>query len=71
MEETKTKEIGWTSQARDFVKEVRVESTKVSWPSRNELRDSTIVVIVTVLIVSAFVGLVDRVLSMGVALLFH
>jgi preprotein translocase subunit SecE len=63
--------MSWVTQGREFVKEVRVESTKVSWPSRNELRDSTIVVIVTVLIVSAFVGLVDRVLSMGVALLFH
>jgi len=42
----------------------------VSWPSRNELRDSTIVVIVTVLIVSLFVGLVDQVLSIGVRRLF-
>jgi preprotein translocase subunit SecE len=63
--------MSWIAQAREFVKEVRVESTKVSWPSRAELRDSTIVVIVTVLIVSAFVGLVDRVLSWGVALLFR
>ena len=63
--------MSWVTQGREFVKEVQVESTKVSWPSRNELRDSTIVVIITVLIVSAFVGLVDRVLSMGVALLFH
>jgi len=63
--------MSWVTQGREFVKEVQVESTKVSWPSRNELRDSTIVVIVTVLIVSAFVGLIDRALSMGVALLFH
>ena len=59
------------AQAREFLKEVRVESTKVSWPTRNELRDSTIVVIVTVIIVTAFVGVVDRVLTLGVGLLFR
>jgi preprotein translocase subunit SecE len=62
--------MGWTDQAREFFKDVRTESAKVSWPSRIELRDSTIVVIVTVMIVSAFVGIVDRVLSFGVTKLF-
>jgi len=63
--------MAWTTQIRDFVKEVRVESQKVSWPSRNELRDSTIVVIIAVLIVSGFVGLVDLVLRYAVGLLFR
>jgi preprotein translocase subunit SecE len=63
--------MAWTERVRDFVKDVRVESAKVSWPTRAELRDSTIVVIITVAIVSAFVGLVDRVLSAGVSLLFR
>ena len=60
-----------TMQVRDFFKEVRVESAKVSWPTRIELRDSTIVVIVAVLLVSAFVGIVDRVLALGIGLLFR
>ena len=59
------------ARAREFLKEVRVESTKVSWPTRNELRDSTIVVIVTVLNVSIFIGVVDRLLSFGVGSLFR
>ena len=63
--------MSWTTQVREFVKEVQVESTKVSWPTRNELRDSTVVVIVAVLLVSAFVGIVDRVLALGVGLLFR
>ena len=62
---------GWMDQAREFVKEVRIESTRVSWPSRDELRDSTIVVIVTVLIVMAFVGVVDRFLGWAVGLMFR
>jgi len=63
--------MSWMVRAREFVKEVRVESTKVSWPTRNEIRDSTAVVIVTILIVSLFIGVVDRILTMGVALLFR
>ena len=47
------------------------EITRVSWPTREELRDSTIVVIATVLLVALFVGVVDRVLNLGVGLLFR
>ena len=61
----------WTLQVREFIKDVRVEVTKVSWPSRIELRDSTVVVIATVLIVAVFVFFVDRVLSFGIGLLFR
>ena len=63
--------MAWMEQVREFVKDVRVESSKVSWPTRNELRDSTVVVIVTVLIVMVFVGAVDRFLGWAVALLFR
>jgi preprotein translocase subunit SecE len=58
-------------QVREFVKDVRVEAGKVSWPTRMELRDSTIVVIVTVLLVAGFIGIVDRILSIGVGFLFR
>ena len=50
-------------QFREFVKDVRLESAKVSWPTRNELRDSTVVVLTTVLLVAAFIGVVDRLLT--------
>ena len=62
---------GLMERIRAFFKDVRAESAKVSWPTRAELRDSTIVVIVTVIIVTAFVGVVDRVLTLGVGLLFR
>ena len=63
--------MGLTERIREFFKDVRVESAKVSWPTRTEVRDSTIVVIVTVLIVTVFVGLVDRALTFGVSMLFR
>ena len=58
-------------QVREFAKDVRAESSKVSWPTRSELRDSTIVVIAAVLIVMVFVGVVDRFLSWAVGLMFR
>ncbi len=54
----------WMDRIREFFKDVRTESSKVSWPTRNELRDSTIVVIIAVILVSIFVGLVDQVLTL-------
>ena len=63
--------MSWTEQVRGFVKDVRVEVQRVSWPTRGELRDSTMVVIVTIVLVSAFVGVVDRVLGLAVGLLFR
>ena len=49
----------------EYIKDVRVEMTKVSWPPRAELRESTIVVIIMVVIVSIFIGIVDRALSLA------
>ena len=46
-----------------FLREVRVELRKVTWPSRKQTIGSTVVVIVLVLIISIFLGLVDEVLS--------
>jgi len=61
----------WIARGREFVKEVQVEATKVSWPTRNELRDSTIVVIVTVVILTAFVYVADLLLRSTIGLLFR
>ena len=47
----------------DYVRDVRVEMTKVSWPTAAELRESTMVVIVMVFLMMVFIGIVDRVLS--------
>jgi preprotein translocase subunit SecE len=47
---------------RTFVEDVRNELKKCSWPTRAELFESTVVVIVSVLIVGVFVGASDVVL---------
>ena len=47
----------------DFLKEARAELVKVTWPTRKELYESTILVIVSVLLVSVFIGAVDFVFN--------
>jgi len=46
-----------------FLREVKVELKKVSWPSRKETIGSTSVVLVVVIIVAMFLGLIDIGLS--------
>lgn len=46
-----------------FLKEVRIESRKVTWPTRDELREATVVVLVTVAIISLFTAVVDRIVG--------
>ncbi len=52
----------------EFLKEVRTEFGKVSWPSRTELTGSTVVVIVISLAVAMFIGAVDLLLSRVLAI---
>jgi len=44
---------------KQFFREVKVEVHKVVYPSREELIGSTWVVIVTVVVISLFLGVVD------------
>jgi preprotein translocase SecE subunit len=43
---------------------------KVSWPKKEELKESTMVVIVTSLIFAAFVWIVDFILNKGLDTIF-
>ena len=51
----------WYEQIRNFLKDVKVEMKKVTWPSRDELVTYTVVVIVVVFILSVYIGVVDKV----------
>jgi len=53
----------WWGSTVQFIKEVRVELKKVTWPQRNEIIGSTAVVIVASFIVAFFLGFVDLVLQ--------
>ena len=47
----------------EFVREVKVELKKVTWPTRKQTTGTTIVVILFVFVVAAFLGLFDYGLS--------
>jgi preprotein translocase subunit SecE len=49
---------------KTFLAEVKVELIKCAWPSRKELFGSSVVVIISVIILGAYVGICDLV-NMG------
>lgn len=53
-----------------FVREVGNEMKKVSWPKKEQLQESTIVVLVTCVIISVFVYAVDLAFTKIFSLLF-
>ncbi|HJM43018.1 MAG: preprotein translocase subunit SecE [Nitrospinota bacterium] len=50
---------GFYKQSIDFLRDVRSEVKKVTWPTRKETLASTGVVVIAVLIVAIYLGLVD------------
>lgn len=51
------------NRIKEFYNEVKIEVKKVVYPTRDELIGSTWVVILTVIIISFFLGIVDLALS--------
>ena len=49
-----------------YLRETGQEMKRVSWPGKQELKESTIVVLVTVTIIMLFVFAVDKILDLGI-----
>jgi len=47
------------NKINNFIKEAMAELKKVIWPTKKDLKNSTIVVISTIIIASIFIGLID------------
>ena len=54
---------------KNFVNEVAGEIIKSSWPSRQELLESTIVIIISVLLMGLFIGVSDKIVVIILRLL--
>jgi preprotein translocase subunit SecE len=61
--DTKIGEPNFFQKAIEFLREVQVELKKVTWPTRKQTTGTTIVVIIFVFIVAAFLGMFDFGLS--------
>jgi preprotein translocase subunit SecE len=57
-------------QAKNFINEVKVELTKVSWSTRQELIGATSVVIVITSLMAVFIGSIDLFLSKMLSIVF-
>ena len=57
-------------RAVHFIKEVRNEVDKVTWPTGDEVKGATVVVIVVCLIVAFAIWIVDKTINFGMEQIF-
>ena len=51
------------AKIKNFIKDVKLEMGKVSWPTKSELIGSTIIVLISLTLLALFIGLCDAGLS--------
>ena len=59
------------ANVQKFIGEVLAEMKKVSWTTRRELVDSTLIVIFSSFLLGIFVGVIDFAFSKGVAVIIR
>jgi len=57
----------WTGRSKQFYQDVRSEMKKVSWPPKQEVIGTTVVVVIAVFFFGAYLGLIDYILGNGLA----
>ena len=60
----------WISKARAFVRDVRSEIKKVTWPSKKDTLGSTSIVLILVILVAIYLGIVDLGLAKIIGYIF-
>jgi preprotein translocase subunit SecE len=55
--------MSFVARIREFAQEVAAEFRKVTWPSQQELINSTVVVVAVTVVLAFFLGSVDIVLA--------
>jgi preprotein translocase subunit SecE len=56
---------GWYQTSKQFYQDVRSEMKKVSWPSRDEVFGTTVIVVASVFFFGIYLGLIDALLAQG------
>ena len=54
---------GWLGQSRQYLAEVQGEFNKITWPPQTETVNGSVSVVVIVVVLAAFLGVVDFGLS--------
>jgi preprotein translocase subunit SecE len=55
---------------KNYLAETRVELKKVTWPTKDELKEATRVVVVASILLTIFIGVIDQILSSIIKLVF-
>jgi len=63
--------LGMISKIQKFIGEVMAEMKKVSWTTRRELVDSTLIVILSSFLLGIFVGVIDFAFSRGISVIIR
>jgi preprotein translocase subunit SecE len=61
----------WPTRVRNYIEEHRREMRLVTWPSREQVQSTTIVVLVTVAFFGVYFGIVDYILALGQTRLYQ
>jgi len=61
-----TKASGWPQQTKSYIEEVKAEMRRVSWPSWNQVRATTGVVIAATFLFAVYFFVVDTVVNSAV-----
>jgi preprotein translocase subunit SecE len=56
---------------KNFLIDTKNELKKVTWPTKDELKESTRVVIVASFLLTVFIGVIDQILSRIIKLIFQ
>lgn len=55
---------------KKFLHDVKVEFDKVTWPTKQELKDSTLVTIGVTAVFTLYIYFADKIISFGVSFLY-
>ena len=55
---------------KEFTNDVVKEMKKVSWPTKQQLKESTIVVVVTTIVITLYTLVIDTVVAKLIAVIF-
>ena len=61
----------WPGDFRSYVEGLKREMRLVTWPNREQVRATTIVVLATVFVFAIFFGVVDYILTLGQTSLYE
>lgn len=68
--ELEVKKENWIESTRIYLQDIRSEMKRVSWPTRDRVQSTTVVVILSVFIFAAYFKIIDQVIQSTVVRAF-